>query len=156
PNHFADLNSFGGGGLTALSSNLLANSDFFTGAFPAEYSNALSGVFDIFMRKGTSNDYEHSIQLGLIGIDAASEGPLRRNGNSSYLFNYRYSTLSLVQPLLPEDAEKISYQDLSFKLHFPTEQSGTFSVWGIGLIDQSGQTAKPDSSLWTYMQDREE
>src|SRR5690606_38744338 len=28
PNHFADLDAFGGGGLTALSSQLLANSDF--------------------------------------------------------------------------------------------------------------------------------
>jgi hypothetical protein len=42
PNHFADVTgTFGGGGLTALSSQLLANSDFFSGAFPAEYSNAL-------------------------------------------------------------------------------------------------------------------
>ncbi len=52
PNHFADLSAFGGGGLTALSSQLLANSDFFSGAMPAEYNNALSGVFDIFMRNG--------------------------------------------------------------------------------------------------------
>ena len=49
PNHFADMTTFGGGGLTALSSQLLANSDFFSGAMPAEYSNALSGVFDIFI-----------------------------------------------------------------------------------------------------------
>ena len=47
PNHFANLGVSGGGGLTALSSNLLANSDVYTGAFPAEYINALSVVFDI-------------------------------------------------------------------------------------------------------------
>ncbi|MEQ8422733.1 MAG: carboxypeptidase-like regulatory domain-containing protein, partial [Arenibacter algicola] len=69
PNHFADLGSFGGGGLTALSSNLLANSDFFTGAFPAEYNNALSGVFDIRMRNGNSTEFEHSFEIGAIGMD---------------------------------------------------------------------------------------
>ena len=58
PNHFADLSSFGGGGLTALSSNMLANSDFFTGAFPAEYSNALSGVFDLSLRNGNNQETE--------------------------------------------------------------------------------------------------
>lgn len=156
PNHFADLNTFGGGGLTALSSNLLANSDFFTGAFPAEYSNALSGVFDIFMRKGNPNERSHSFQIGLIGIDASSEGPFKNGGKSSYLFNYRYSTLTLMQPLLSSDAEGISYQDLSFKLNFPTKNTGTFSLWGIGLIDRSGQTAKTNSAEWLYMQDREE
>ena len=60
PNHFANLQGLGGGGLTALSSQLLANSDFFTGAFPAEYNNALSGVFDIFMRTGNNDDYEYT------------------------------------------------------------------------------------------------
>ncbi|MBW3544869.1 MAG: carboxypeptidase-like regulatory domain-containing protein, partial [Bacteroidetes bacterium] len=116
PNHFADLSAFGGGGLTALSSQMLANSDFFTGAFPAEYSNALSGVFDIFMRSGNNERAEHTLQLGLIGIDASSEGPFKKGGQASYLFNYRYSTLALVAPLLPEEAQGTRYQDLSYKL----------------------------------------
>ncbi|HEV7347971.1 TonB-dependent receptor [Telluribacter sp.] len=156
PNHFADLSAFGGGGLTALSTQMLANSDFFTGAFPAEYSNALSGVFDIFMRNGTSQKPEHTFQLGAIGIDASSEGPFKKGGRSSYLFNYRYSTLALMKPLLPEEAQGTSYQDLSFKLYFPTNKSGVFSFWGLGLRDRSGQLAQTDSSQWLYAQNREE
>ena len=153
PNHFAEINTFGGGGLTALSSQLLANSDFMTGAFPAEYNNALSGVFDIFMRTGNNQKYENTFQIGAIGIDFASEGPLKKGGRSSYLFNYRYSTLALVSPLLPEEAQGTRYQDLSYKINFPTKKSGVFSIWGIGLIDRSGQTAKTDSTLWLYDQD---
>lgn len=156
PNHFADMASFGGGGLTALSSQLLANSDFLTGAFPAEYTNALSGVFDIFIRNGNSDDYEHTFQFGLIGIDFASEGPFQKGSSSSYIFNYRYSTLSLLTPLLPDDADGTSYQDLSFKLNFPTQNVGIFSVWGIGLLDGSGQKAETDSTQWKYIQDKEE
>ena len=63
PNHFADLSAFGGGALTALSVQLLANSDFFSGAMPAEYGNALSGVFDVFMRNGNNQKHEHTFQL---------------------------------------------------------------------------------------------
>ncbi len=155
PNHFADLSAFGGGGLTALSSQLLANSDFLSGAMPAEYGNALSGVFDIFMRKGNNKKAEHTIQLGLLGIDIASEGPFKKHGKASYLFNYRYSTLTLLEPLLPENAGGTNYQDLSFKLNFPTKRAGTFSVWGIGLIDKSGAKAKNDSSEWKYDTDKE-
>lgn len=153
PNHFADLAALGGGGLSALSSQCLANSDFFSGAFPAEYNNALSGVFDISMRTGNHNKRENTIQIGLTGIDLASEGPFKKGSRSSYLFNYRYSTLSLLQPILPENGGGVKYQDLSFKLNFPTKKSGTFSFWGIGLIDGSGQEAEKDSSKWETLSD---
>ncbi len=155
PNHFADVATFGGGGLTALSSQVLGNSDFFTGAFPAEYNNALSGVFDIHLRKGNNQKRENTVQVGLIGIDLASEGPFKKGGNASYIFNYRYSTLDLLSSLLPENADGTKYQDLSFKLNFPTQKAGVFSVWGIGLTDRSGQIAKSRQTEWEYMQDLE-
>lgn len=156
PNHFANLSVFGGGGLTALSSNLLDNSDFLTGAFPAQYSNALSGVFDLRMRNGNNSEFEHSFEVGVIGIDLASEGPLGISNNSSYLINYRYSTLGLLEPILPEDAQGTNYQDLAFKLSIPTDWAGNFSIWGIGLIDNSGQSIEADPSLRVYYQDIEQ
>ncbi|MFD0761209.1 carboxypeptidase-like regulatory domain-containing protein [Lutibacter aestuarii] len=155
PNHFADLASFGGGGLTALSSNLLANSDFFTGAFPAEYNNALSGVFDIRMRNGNSSEFEHSFEIGAIGIDFTSEGPLSKESNASYLVNYRYSTLGLIAPLLPEDAQGTNYQDLSFKVKLPIKKMGLFSLWGIGLMDKSGTKPETNTENRNYYQDIE-
>ncbi|HOY08349.1 MAG TPA: TonB-dependent receptor [Saprospiraceae bacterium] len=155
PNHFGDLNSFGGGAVTALSSQMLANSDFFTGAFPAEYNNALSGVFDIAMRTGNNEKREYTFQVGTVGIDASSEGPFSKSGKSSYLFNYRYSTFALLAPLLPENAGGIKYQDLSFKLNFPTQKAGVFSFWGIGLADNAGAKAKIDSTEWEYADDNE-
>ncbi|MGN6211080.1 TonB-dependent receptor [Parafilimonas sp.] len=155
PNHFANLSAFGGGGLTALSTQVLANSDFFSGAMPAEYGNALSGVFDIFMRNGNNQKHENAFQVGAIGIDAASEGPFKKGKQSSYLFNYRYSTLGLLERVLPEDARGTTFQDLSFKLNFPTKRAGTFSVWGLGLIDRSGQTVEENIKKWEFDDDRE-
>lgn len=156
PNHFADNAVFGGGVLSALSSHNLGNSDFFSGAFPAEYSNALSGVFDMAMRKGNNSKKEHTIQVGLTGLDFASEGPFKKDGNASYLFNYRYSTLSLIKPLLPENGGNgVDYQDLSFKLNFPTKKAGTFSVWGIGLKDYTGIEAKTDNQQWDVITDKQ-
>lgn len=155
PNHFGDLKTFGGGILTGLSSQMLANSDFFTGAFPAEYNNAVSGVFDISMRKGNNEKKEHTIQLGLIGLEYSEEGAFKKGGKASYLFNYRNSTLALLEPLLPENAEKIKYQDLSFKLNFPTKKAGVFSVWGIGLRDGASAKPKTDSLKWFYKDDKQ-
>ena len=155
PNHFADMTTFGGGALTGLSVQLLANSDFFSGAMPAEYSNALSGVFDIFMRNGNNQKHEHTFQVGAIGIEAGSEGPFKKGDQSSYIFNYRYSTVGLLVPILPENAAGTTFQDLSFKLNFPTKKAGTFSVWGMGLKDYSDASAKKNIDEWKYDDDRE-
>ncbi|MDR1980930.1 MAG: carboxypeptidase-like regulatory domain-containing protein, partial [Tannerellaceae bacterium] len=156
PNHFAEVTTFGGGALTAFSSQLLGNSDFFTGAFPAEYGNALSGVFDMNLRNGNNRKREHTFQFGAIGIDFASEGPFGGKSSASYLFNYRYSTLALLSSILPENAGAVRYQDVSFKLNFPARRAGVFSVWGIGLIDRSGQKATTDSLQWFHSQDKDE
>lgn len=156
PTHFANITTFGGGGITALSSQMLANSDFFTGAFPAEYGNALSGVFDLKLRIGNNDKNEFTIQAGLTGLDLSAEGPFVKGRKASFVFNYRYSTFSLLGPLLPDDASGIRYQDLCFKLNFPTQKGGVFSLWGVGALDINPQKAESDSTLWTYNQDKEE
>jgi len=155
PTHFADVTAFGAGGISALSSQMLANSDFYTGAFPAEYGNALSGVFDVKLRTGNSEKRETAFQIGGIGIDFSSEGPLRKGGKSSYLFNYRYSTLALLKPLIPADAGVIKYQDLSFKFNFPTKKAGTFVLWGIGALDAQNRDAITDPEKWEKKTDKE-
>lgn len=155
PNHLAGQVE-GGGVVTIFSSQLLANSDFYTGAFPAEYGNAMSGVFDMKLRNGNKEKYEHTFQIGLLGIDFASEGPINKKQGSSYLINYRYSTIGLLNSLgLLSTNETAKYQDLSFKLNFPTKKFGTFSFWGIGGVDNDyGPNKVIDSSEWKYSYDR--
>lgn len=134
PNHFGTVGS-SSGAISMLSSNTLSNSDFFTGAFPAEYGNSLSGVFDLRMRKGNANKRESNLMIGNLGIDFATEGPFRPGKSSSYLVNYRYSSLAILDKLglNPTIGKTIpNYQDLSFKLHFPTEKHGIFDVFGLG------------------------
>lgn len=149
PNHFAGLSVAGGGGVTLFSSQLLADSDFFTGAFPAEYGNALAGVFDMNLRTGNRASREHTAQLGVLGIEVASEGPFAQGKPSTYLFNYRYSTLGLLLPVLPTE-DLPTFQDLSFNLSFPTRKRGRFAVWGIGGLDAQRGSATEDSSAWEY------
>jgi len=133
PNHFGAMGSTGGP-VSMLNNNLLANSDFFTGAFPAEYGNALSGVFDLRLRNGNSSEHEFTGQAGFGGLELGTEGPVSRKHNSSYLVNYRYSIPGLMNFLGFSASEGAVpyYQDLSFKLNLPLKKAGTFSIWGIG------------------------
>lgn len=155
PNHFTGMTTFGGGGVSALSSLMLANSDFYTGAFPAEYGNAMSGVFDIKLRTGNNEKHEHAFQAGFLGVDLSSEGPLSKNHKGSYLFNYRYSTFGIIKPILPADANIPVYQDLCFKINLPTSKTGTFSLWGLGTDDKISFDAELDTSLWRTYEDHE-
>jgi len=153
PTHFADVAGVGGGLFSGLSSQVMGNSDFFNSAFPAEYSNALSGVFDMSIRNGNNEKFEHVVQIGLLGLDFASEGPINRKTGSSYIFNYRYSTTGLIGAFTENTG--ISYQDLTFKLNFPTRKAGTFSVWGIGLLDMNKADALKNHSEWETFADRQ-
>ncbi len=136
PNHFATPGTTGGG-VSILNSKVLNNSDFLTGAFPAEYGNTVSGVFDIKFRNGNNEKHELTGQLGFLGTEITAEGPISRKLKSSYLVAYRYSTLKLFESFkikIGTDAIP-NYQDISFKLNFPSK-TGNFSVFGIGGLSK--------------------
>ena len=138
PNHFGDLGS-SGGPVSLLNNNVLANSDFLTGAFPAEYGNAISGVFDLRMRNGNYNKHEFVGQVGLNGFEFGAEGPISKSSKSSYLLNYRYSTLGFMSALGINFGTGTAipyYQDITTRFNFPTEKAGTFSVFAIGGVSQ--------------------
>lgn len=141
PNHFAEEGA-SGGPIGILNSNMLDNSDFFTSAFPAEYGNAYSGVFDIRLRNGNNSKREYSFMAGILGVDASAEGPFKKGGKASYLVNYRYSSLALLTNMgikVAGDAVP-KYQDVSFKLNIPTKSLGTFSLFGVGGISDISES----------------
>lgn len=131
PNHFADQNN-AIGSTSTLNANLLTTSDFYTGAFPAEFGNALSGVYDVRLRNGNNEQLEGIVGIGLIGTDITLEGPFSSTYEGSFLANYRYSTSSILNSAGLVDVEgEPQFQDATFKLHLPTEKAGIFSVFGL-------------------------
>lgn len=129
PNHFDNLGA-NGGPVSILNNNTLSRSDFFTGAFPAEYGNGYSGVFDLRMRNGNDDKYEFTIQSGFAGYELGVEGPIFRRNKSSFVVNYRYSMLGLVDNLL-WIGELPHYQDISYKVNIPYKK-GNISLFGFG------------------------
>ncbi|MBI1836038.1 MAG: TonB-dependent receptor [Flavobacteriia bacterium] len=133
PNHFSTIGTTGGP-VSALNTNVLKNSDFFTSAFPSEYGNATAGVFDLGFRKGNSDKREHTLQLGaLTGLEAVTEGPVRKSKGSSYLIAYRYSFTEFAQKAgIPIGTTATPfYQDLSFKINGGKTKIGKFVLFGV-------------------------
>jgi hypothetical protein len=132
PYHMDDQNaSFGA--LTALNNNLLATSDFYTGAFSSEYGDVISSVYDVKLRAGNNERFEATSGIGFMGTELTVEGPFKKGYAGSYLFNYRYSTISLIKELgLVDVPGGVNYQDATFKVVLPTKRTGTFSFYGLG------------------------
>jgi len=150
PNHFREDEGATGGGVCILSSNVISNSDFFTSAFPAEYGNALSGVFDLNLRKGSDEFVQSSITASVVGTEVSIEGPLYKKRESSYLLNYRYSTFAMLsQAGIKVSNENIipKFQDITFNVSLPSNKLGHTTVFGIMGASSSGIKATKDSLL---------
>ncbi|PWH84971.1 TonB-dependent receptor [Brumimicrobium oceani] len=133
PNHFATSGSTGGP-VAILNNKILANSDFFISAFPADYGNSISAVFDLRLRNGNTDKHEFTGQFGFLGTEVLAEGPINRDKRSSYLVMGRYSTLSIFQSMnirIGTDAVP-AYGDGAFKLSFPLKKGGHIGIFGIG------------------------
>ncbi|HEX6845581.1 MAG TPA: TonB-dependent receptor, partial [Chitinophagaceae bacterium] len=155
PNHFARKGS-SGGGITVFSANMLDNSDFSSGAFAAEYGDALSGVFDMHFRKGNDQKNHFSFGAGLIGLDFSAEGPIEK-GRSSFLVNYRYSTLGILNSAgfhLTGERENNTFQDLAFNLNFPSKNNrSVINFWGIGGLSKEDYSEVEDPAEWDEYDD---
>lgn len=133
PNHFGALVSTGGP-VSMLNNNNLDKSDFLTSAFPAQYGNATAGVFDIKLKDGNNQKLEKVAQIGFNGFELGLEGPFSKNKKSSFIINYRYSTLGVFQKLGIEfgtGGNTPNYQDLNYKFTFPTKNNGKVTLFGI-------------------------
>lgn len=131
PNHFAAVGTTGGP-VTVLNDNLLTNSDFLTGSFPAQYGNTTAGVFDLRMKTGNSDHHEFWFGLGWNGLEFGSEGPFSKKSGASYIFSYRISMLQLLSytgikmDIVPQ------YQDFSMKVNIPLRKAGMLTITGMG------------------------
>ena len=148
PNHLSNAGTIGdrssasGGGVNMLSNLMLSNSSLVTGAFDQRFGNAISGVMDMHLRTGNPQQQEHTAQLGLLGIDFATEGPLKKGSASAFVLNGRYSTVGLLSEIgVDFGDEAIKFYDVSANVHIPLGVSGgtvqLFTILGHSSNDLS-------------------
>lgn len=160
PNHLSNAGTFNdqattnAGGVNILSAQLLNTSQLYKSNYPLMFSNALSGAMSMSLRPGSFQKNKHFAQAGLIGMELGSEGPLNKKKNTSYLANYRYSTVGLLSAAgLDFGGESISFQDISFNISRLTKK-GLIKFFGIGGISYNTFNGKLDPNEWERNKDR--
>ncbi len=159
PNHLTNAGTFSdkpvanGGGVNVLSAQLLDRTDFYSGALPANYGNVLSGVMDMKLRAGSKSKMQYTAQASLIGLDIAAEGPIDKDKRTSFIANYRYSTVGLLSQFgVDFSGEVINFQDFSFHLDQQQKKGGNLSVFGFGGLSSNKFNAKP-ADEWLEQKD---
>lgn len=160
PNHLANAGTLSdkpvanGGGVNVLSAQLLDKTDFYSGSLPVQYGNALSGVLDMNLRSGNKSKMEFIGQASLLGLDAAVEGPISKNKRTSFLANYRYSTVGLLSAIgVNLGDEIINFQDISFHINSDQKRGGNLSVFGFYGLSSNKFEHKPMDE-WEQDKDR--
>lgn len=158
PNHFGAQGTTGGP-VSMVNNNLLTNSDFLTGAFPAEYGNAIAGAFDLNLRSGNNQNTEFLGQIGFNGFEFGAEGPafgVNSKVRPSYVANFRYSTLEVMDKLgfgSGTGAAVPEYKDFTFLADIPGTKAGRFKVfglWGNSFIALGRDLSDTSANAYNY------
>lgn len=159
PNHLSNAGTLSdrptsnGGGVNVLSTQMLGTTGFITAPFGAQYGNVMSGVMDMNFRSGDKQENHYTAQASLIGLDLAAEGPLKQD-KSSFLVNYRYSTVGLLSQLgVDFGGEEINYQDVAFNISFDQKKGGRLSVFGYGGKSKNEFDGVDDPREWEIDKD---
>ena len=163
PNHLSnagtasDRATVNGGGVLIPGFNVMESTQVYKGSMSADMGGALTSVMDIRLRKGNNEHHETQVSLGLIGLEAGTEGMFSKKSKASYLIHYRYSTIGLLAKLgVPLGDEEQQYQDLTVNLNFPTKKIGTFNVFGMYGASDNIFTHLPIKTDWETDKDSQD
>ncbi|MDR2467115.1 MAG: carboxypeptidase-like regulatory domain-containing protein [Prevotellaceae bacterium] len=135
PNHYASSGA-SGGVVSSLNKDILGTSYFYTGAFPSEFGNVFSGVFDASFREGNANEYEFSAEASNLDVNLIVEGPVpTKNRKSSFVAAFRQSVIPLFDVINKKYRELLgatpTLSDFSFKLASRDKVGAKTVLWGL-------------------------
>jgi len=132
-NHFATQGA-SGGAVGILNADLIREVNFYSGAFPSDRGNALSGVFEFAQVDGNTDKLKFKGSLGASEVSATFDGPLCEK--TSFIVSARRSYLKLLftalkLPFLP------TFNDMQFKVRTRLDAKNELTFIGLGSVDRN-------------------
>ncbi|HNW52529.1 MAG TPA: TonB-dependent receptor [Prolixibacteraceae bacterium] len=132
-NHFATQGA-SGGPVGIINADFIREVKYYSGAFPADRGDALSGILEFNQVDGNSERTKFQATLGASEVSATFDGPISEN--ASYIVSVRRSYLKflfgvLKLPFLP------TFNDMQFKIKYKIDQKNELTFIGLGAIDHN-------------------
>jgi outer membrane receptor for ferrienterochelin and colicin len=130
-NHFATQGA-SGGAVGILNADLIREVNYYSGAFPSNRGNALSGIFEFAQVDGNAEKLRFKGSLGASEVSATVDGPL--SDKTTFIVSARRSYLKLLftalkLPFLP------TFNDMQFKVRTRFDAKNELTFIGLGAID---------------------
>jgi hypothetical protein len=130
-NHFATQGA-SGGPVGIINADFLREVNYYSGAFPANRGNALSGVLEFFQIDGNEDKLKFQGTLGAAEVAATLDGPVGEK--TTFVFSARRSYLQflfgiLELPFLP------TFTDTQFKIRTRFDKKNELTLIGLGALD---------------------
>lgn len=130
-NHFSTQGS-SGGVIGIVNPDFVREINFYTGAFPANRTNALSSVMEIKQKDGSKDRIHTKLSVGASDAAATVDGPA--GANSTFIISARQSYLKFLfkaigLPFLP------TYNDFQLKYKYNIDSRNELTFLAIGAID---------------------
>ncbi len=131
-NHFATQGA-SGGAVGIINADFLSSVDYYSGAFPANRSGALSGIFEFSQVDGNKEKLRFRGTVGASELSLTADGPLGER--SSFVLSARQSYLQflfdfLELPFLP------NFNDFQLKSRTRIDDKNELTIVGLGSIDR--------------------
>ena len=132
-NHFATQGA-SGGPVGIINADFIRSVNFYSGSFPADKYNALSGILDFRLKDGSTEKTNLQFTLGASETALTLDGPLGKKTN--YIFSVRRSYLQFLftaigLPFLP------TFNDYQLKVKTNLNQKNTLEIISLGALDKN-------------------
>lgn len=151
-----------GGLFSAFNTEVMRNVDFYKSSFPAKFDGRLSSYMDVHTKDGRTDKRHGSMSLGLTSGNFAMDGPIGKDGKTTYSVGVRRSWLDLLtipalaitNSFLKDDKARFRYDftDINAKItrRFSERSKAWFSVYyGEDFLKGGSKTGiEPSENQW--------
>jgi len=128
---------------SVFDTEIIRNTDVYTGGFNSEYGGRISSIMDIKTIDGNKKEFGGKLSANTFGSKLFLEGPLTRNGKSSFVFSGKTSYLDKSSELLykypllyfDEKGMPYSYTDLYGKVSMHADNGSKVNIFGFNFQD---------------------
>ena len=130
-NHFSTQGA-SGGPVGIINADFIRTVDFYSGSFPADKYNSLSGVLDFKLKEGSKDNTNFQAAIGASEAAFTMDGPIGEK--TSYIFSVRRSYLQFLfsaigLPFLP------TFNDYQVKVKTNIDNKNQISIISLGSLD---------------------
>ena len=121
---------------SVFDSDIIRNTDVYTGGFSAEYGGRVSSIMNITTKDGNKKRIKGKLSSNTFGSKLMIDGPLSKEGSTTFLFSGKTSYIDKTSSTIYNFEMPYSYTDLYGKMTWNAGNGSKANLFGFNFNDQ--------------------